>query len=53
MLVTTTETEQAALGGTTVAEVTVKESAPAVAVTLEFTQVVAGKGADALVIPTG
>lgn len=53
MLVTTTDTEQAELGGTTVAEVTVNKVAPAVAVTLEFTQVVAGKGADELVISAG
>jgi hypothetical protein len=53
MLVTTTETEQDAPGGITVPELTLKEATVGVAVTVELTQVVAGRGAAALVMSAG
>jgi hypothetical protein len=52
-LVTTAETEHDAPGGMTVPELTFKNVAPAVAVTVELTQVVAGRGAAALVMLGG
>jgi hypothetical protein len=52
-LVTTVETEHDAPGGITVPRLTLRDVAPAVAVTVELTQVVAGSGAAALVILAG
>jgi hypothetical protein len=51
--VITTETEHAPPGAITDPELTVKEFVPATAVTVEFKQVVAGRGGDAFNIPVG
>jgi hypothetical protein len=53
VLVTTAETEQDALGGITVPELTLRDVAPGAAVTVELTQVVAGGGAAALAMLGG
>jgi hypothetical protein len=53
MPVTTRDTEHDAPGGMTVPELTEKDPAPTMAVTVELAHVVLGNGADELVIPVG